>query len=187
MPSQTCSSGQFTSATSHSCLGICAKTPLKAGYMKTPIQQLLRADRAVWAQIIEDNVSVRRDATGLCPLDAAVPAALHSPLIAFHLVPLPIHQPKNEWKAKQWGKDDEWKNKQWNKWQPYDPKKSKGKGKGVRTNMVPKVFKHKHCVCVDHHGRRLCFGYNLKKCTQVSDGARCHNAKVPRASPRSRS
>ena len=123
------------------------------GYVKTSIQQLLRADRAVWAKIIEDNVSVRRDATGQRPLGAAVPAALHSPEIAFHLVPLPkpIQQPKNEWKVKQWGKDGDWKNKQWNKWQPYDPKKAKGKGKGVRTNMVPKVFKHKDCVSVDHH------------------------------------
>ena len=109
---------------------------------KTSIQQLLRADRAVWAKIIEGNISVRRDATGQRPLDAAVPAALHSPEIAFHLVPLPkpIQQPKNEWKVKQWGKEDDWKNKQWNKWQPYDPKRVKGKGKGVRTNMVPKVF-----------------------------------------------
>ena len=44
----------------------------------------------------------------------------------------------------------------------YDPKGAKGKGKGVRTNMVPKVFKHKDCVSVDHHGRRLCFGYKTK-------------------------
>ena len=132
------------------------------GYVKTSIQQLLRADRAVWAKIIEDNVPVRRDAT---------------PEIAFHLVPLPkpIQVAKNEWKVKQWGQDDEWKNKQWNKWQPYDPKKAKGKGKGVRSNMVPKVFKHKDCVSVDHHGRRLCFGYNLKKCSQVSDGAQCNH------------
>ena len=115
----------------------------------------------MWAKIIEDNVSVRRDPTGLRPLDAAVPAALHSPEIAFHLVPLPkpIQQPKNEWKVKHWGKDDDWKNKQWNKWQPYDPK----------------IFKDKDCVSVDHHGRRLCFGYNLKKCSQVSDGAQCNH------------
>ena len=86
-----------------------------------------------------------------------------------------MHQRINGRKAKQWGKDDEWKNKQWNKWQPYDPKKAKGKGKGVRSNMVPKAFKHKDCVSVDHHGRRLCFGYNLKKCTQVSDGAQCNH------------
>ena len=69
---------------------------------------------------------------GLRPLDAAVPAALHSPEIAFHLVPLPkpIQQPKNEWKVKQWGKDDDWKNKQWNKWQPYMiPRKPKGRAK----------------------------------------------------------
>ena len=59
------------------------------GYVKTSIQQLLRADRAVWAKIIEDNVSVRRDATAQRPLDGAVPAALHSPEITFHLVPLP--------------------------------------------------------------------------------------------------
>ena len=38
------------------------------GYVKTSIQQLLRADRAVWAKIIEGNVSVRRDATGQRPL-----------------------------------------------------------------------------------------------------------------------
>ena len=77
------------------------------GHVKTSIQQLWRADRAVWAKIIEDNISVRCDATGQRPLDAAVPAALHSPEIAFHLVPLPkpIQQPKNEWKVKQWGKD----------------------------------------------------------------------------------
>ena len=83
MLSQICWIGQCMSATSPNCLD----TP--QGYVKTSIQRLLRADRAVWAKIIEDNVSVRRDATGLRPLDAAVPAALHSPEIAFHLVPLP--------------------------------------------------------------------------------------------------
>ena len=86
-----------------------------------------------------------------------------------------INQRMNEWKGNQWGKDDDWKNKQWNKWQPYDPQKVKGKGKGGRSNMVPKIFKHKDCVSVDHHGRRLCFWYNLKKCSQVSDGAQCHH------------
>ena len=95
------------------------------GYVKTSIQQLLRADRAVWAKIIEDNVSVRRDATG--PLDAA----LHSPEIAFHLVPLPkpIQVPKNEWKAKQWGKDDEWKTSSGINGSPMIPRKPKGRAK----------------------------------------------------------
>ena len=51
------------------------------GYMKTSIQQLLRADRAVWTKLVEDNVGIRRDLAGLRPLDTAVLEALHSPEI----------------------------------------------------------------------------------------------------------
>ena len=103
---------------------------------------------------------------GLRPLDTAVPEALPSPEIVFHLVPLPKPaQPKSEWKEKQWnkrwGKDDQWKGKQWNKWQPYDTKK-KAKAKVSDPTWCPKSSST-NCVSVDHHGRRLCFGYNLKE------------------------
>ena len=68
------------------------------GYMKTSIQQLLRADRAVWAKIIEDNVSVRRDVTGLRPLDAAVPVpftAQRLPSTLYHCRSQFTHQRMN--------------------------------------------------------------------------------------------
>ena len=48
-------------------------------------------------------------------------------------------------------------------------------GKNRPCHHAAKVLKHKDCVSVDHHGRRLCFGYNLKKCSQVSDGAQCNH------------
>lgn len=83
------------------------------GYMKTSIQQLLRAVRAVWTKIVEDNVPVARDMAGLRPLDTAVPEALHSPEIVFHLVPLP-KPAKPEWKEKLWDKQDK-QDKQWGK------------------------------------------------------------------------
>ena len=37
--------------------------------------------------------------------------------------------------------------------------------------MAPKVFKHKDCVSVDHHGRRLCFGSRSARRCQMEPNA----------------
>ena len=145
------------------------------GYVKTSIQQLLRADRAVWAKIIEDNVSVT-------PQDNVPLMQQYQQLFTALRLPSTWSRCRNPFKSRRMNGRPNSGERMMNgrtsngiQWQPYDPKKAKGKGKGVGSNMVPKAFKHKDCVSVDHHGRRLCFGYNLKKCSQVSDGAQCNH------------
>ena len=60
------------------------------GYQKTTLQQILRADRAVFTKMIQDCVPLRRDTTtGDHPMDDAIINALSSYEVGFHLMPLP--------------------------------------------------------------------------------------------------
>ena len=60
------------------------------GYQKTTLQQILRADRAVFTKMIQDCVPLRRDTTtGDLPMDQAIINALSSYEVGFHLMPLP--------------------------------------------------------------------------------------------------
>ena len=62
-------------------------------YVKPTLQQVLRADRAVFTKLIQDETPVRRAADGTLPLDTALIAALNHPDAAYHLMPLPsLHQ-----------------------------------------------------------------------------------------------
>ena len=67
-----------------------SRRPPPQGYQKTTLQQVLRVDRAVFTKLIQDSVSLRRDAiTGDLPMDDAMISALSSYEVGFHLMPLP--------------------------------------------------------------------------------------------------
>ena len=156
------------------------KDPVE-GYCKVSLQQMLRADRDAWTRIIEAGCAIRRDAAGALPLDTELIRSLESYEVAFNLVPLPkpssANPSKNEWRENKdyrpWQQYDRRQHQYWNK--PYHNPGGKGRGKGHkgRTQMLPKAFRGRDCTAVDPHNRRLCFGYNLGSCSQVSDGASC--------------
>ena len=147
-----------------------------AGFAKPTIQQVLRADRAVFTKLIQDNVSVRRDpVTNDLPLDAALHEALSDYDVAFHLIPLP--------KAAQPAAPDRKppvNNQTWNtRSGPYQPPKGKGKSKSKtskgKSSFAPKPFQGRDCVSSDPHQRRLCYDYNLNKCQKAPDGGECQH------------
>ena len=59
-------------------------------------EQILRADRAAWVRMPEQVTSLRRQADGKLPLDAALDALHTDPTVIFHMMPLPTVQPKPE-------------------------------------------------------------------------------------------
>ena len=65
------------------------------GYQKTTLQQILRADRAVFTKLIQDGVSLRRDnISGDLPMDDAI-NALSSYEVGFHLMPCQSHHSRH--------------------------------------------------------------------------------------------
>ncbi len=142
-------------------------------YVSPTLQQVLKADRAAFTKLIEDNTPIRRDVGLLRPLDAALEAALASYEVTFNLIPLPkIHTPGPK------GDGDKWRPS------PYynsdGDRKGHGKGKkGKRkkgknkSEMLPKAFWGRDCVSMDPHHRRLCFNYSLGRCDRAADGGSC--------------
>ena len=152
------------------------------GYQKTTLQQVLRADRAVFTKLIQDNVGLRRDTTtGDLPMDDAIISALSSYDVGFHLMPLPkLSHPTPPPKADPVKLNDQWTNpyNHFYRWSPYKGHKGgKGKGKGFkgkdRTNSLPKALQNRDNVSTDPHHRRLCFGFNLGRCDAAPAGGEC--------------
>lgn len=65
-----------------------------ANYCKPTLQQVLRADRAVFAKLIQEDVLVRRDAANNQPVSDALVPALNSYDVGFRLIPLPKPPPR---------------------------------------------------------------------------------------------
>ena len=152
------------------------------GYLKTTLQQILRADRAVFTKLIQDGVSVRRDTvTGDLPMDDALINALASYDVGFHLMPLPKpSHPSPPPKADAARpSNDQWVNaNQYNRWSPYKGHKGhKAKGKGTkgkdRANLLPRALQNRDNVSTDPHNRRLRFGFNLGRCDAAPAGGEC--------------
>ena len=152
-------------------------------YVKPTLQQVLRADRAVFTKLIQDGTPVRRAADGTLPLDTALIAALNHPDAAYHLMPLPkpasappkADPPKNEFRY-----NDQWDNHRYSTWErtSFHKRKGKGKGKGKsrdRYNVLPKALQGRDNVSTDQHNRRLCFAFQFNRCDKAAHGAQCPN------------
>ena len=147
------------------------------GYAKTSLQQVLRADRDVFMHMIQRDVSMRRAADNTLPMDEAIFAAVSSYEVGFSLMPLPKKVERPEPKVPSAPSN----------YQPWQPgrrhaqpygkgqgKQNKGKGKQKKAaTMVPKELQGRDNVSIDTHGRRLCFDYNLGRCTKAPAGGEC--------------
>ena len=51
--------------------------------------QIVAADKAVWAKLLEEGVKPRRDSDGTLPVDVGLMKALESYAVSFSLLPLP--------------------------------------------------------------------------------------------------
>ena len=146
------------------------------GYTKTTLQQVLRADREVFMHMIQRDVSMRRLPDNTLAMDTAILAAVASYEVGFHLMPLPKKTEKAEPKTQPSSSYGGWQYGRRNQQQPYGkgPGKTKTKGKGKRAaGMIPKELQGRDNVSIDTHGRRLCFDFNLGRCTKVPNGGEC--------------
>ena len=144
-------------------------------FSKPTLQQLLKADRQVFMQMIKDDVAVRRLPDNTLQMDTAIFEALGTYEVGFHLIPLPkapkpapVYGPP---KKQSWFDDDA------AVFHPYHKGKGKGKGKGKKgkrpANVMPHALQGRNNVSMDSHNRRLCFNYNLGKCSEAAHGAQC--------------
>ena len=127
------------------------------GYARTSVSQIVAADKAVWAKLLEEGVKPRRDASGVMP---------------FTLLPLPqqkkpspvtpVPKPKAGVNTTQFQKTHKGKGK------------SKGSNKGPR---VPYQIIQSGGVGKTPDGSNICFKYNIEGCDEAADGSSCRRGK----------
>ena len=128
--------------------------------------------------MVQRDVSMRRAPDHTLPLDTAILDAVSSYEVGFSLMPLPKKiersEPKASAAAPSYGN---WPQGRRNPQQPYSKGQGKaGKGKGKTKKaaaMVPKELQGRDDVSLDAHGRRLCFEFNLGRCSRVPNGGEC--------------
>ena len=74
----------------HQALAQRLQEPPPPGYSKVSLQQLIRADRAVFLRASELTATLKRSAGGQLPLDSILSTILLDPSVAYHLLPLPL-------------------------------------------------------------------------------------------------
>ena len=116
-------------------------------------------------------------------LDVKLLEVLHSYEVGFHLLRLPNtgsrpetplpssgHQQSASYHG---GKGHSWQNQ---RYQPYKGKGKQGGGKGKNKGgkgILPKFLLGRDNTNMDMHGRRLCFNYQVGRCSDAADGAEC--------------
>lgn len=148
-----------------------------ANYCKPTLQQVLRADRAVFAKLIQEDVPVRRDAANNQPVSDALVPALNSCDVGFHLIPLPkppLVLLKPEPARQSQPSYTAHRNTPYQTGKGKGKTKNKGKGRGA-ANILPKALQGRDNVSTDIHNRRLCFGYNIQHCPHAKAGEECRN------------
>ena len=150
-----------------------------ANYLRPSLPQVLKADRQVFLNLIRAGTELKRRPDATLPMDTAIFTALESYEVGFHLLPLPKAAQKVEQGPQQQNAPSTGAAK--GQWQSYRPHPYKGKGsfhggkgkaKGGKS-LLPKFLLGRDNAGTDTHGRRLCFNYQLNKCTEAADGAEC--------------
>ena len=151
-------------------------------YVRPSLQQVLKADRQVFLYLIRLGVQLKRGPDNSLELDTKIFDALQSYEVGFHLLPLPKLAGRPEGSQSPWnqpssgynsGKCTPWTNQ---RVQPYKGKGHQGGGKGKNKGckgVLPKFLLGRDNTNMDTHGRRICFNYQVGKCSEAADGAEC--------------
>lgn len=149
-------------------------------YTRPTLQQILKADRQVFMYLIRVGVQLKRMPDNTLDMDTKLFQALHSYEVGFHLLPLPKATARSEQPQPAHHQGSGAQGSKGNSWQhrssPYKGKGNnggtKGKSKGGK-GILPKFLLGRDNTNMDMHGRRLCFNYQVGKCTEAADGAEC--------------
>ena len=143
------------------------------GYAKVSMQQLIRADRAVFLRASELTTTLKRGAGGQLPLDNIFSTILLDPSVAYHLLPLPLSGSSSTEASKE-GKraGAETSTPRGSKIQKF-AKRPGGPGATKKTNFaVPKELVGK--LHQTPKGHRLCWSFNLPcGCQDAKPGGKC--------------
>lgn len=153
-------------------------------YTRPSLPQVLKADRQVFLFLILAGIDLKRKPDGALEMDTQIFTALQSYEVGFHLLPMPKASGKAE--VQQPSQSTPAPPQQWNSgkggfqssrcWQPY---KGKGKGSGsskgqgrkrMGQGLLPRPLLGRDNTSADAHGRRLCFDFQLGKCSAVAEG-----------------
>ena len=142
------------------------------GYARTSVSQIVAADKAVWAKLLEEGVKPRRDSDGTLPVDVGLMKALESYAVSFSLLPPPQQKKSAPVAAAP-------KPKAAVKTTVFQ-KPSKGKGKSKGSNKGPRVpyqIIQAGGVGKTPDGSNICFKYNIEGCDDAADGSSCRRGK----------
>ena len=145
-----------------------------SGYSAVSVQQVLRADRAVFMYLSERLTSLKRDAQNQLPLDLQLPAVLSQPNVAFHLLPLSGGAPKAPSAPK--ASNPKKRSRSPRRLQPVKgkggPKGRSGKSRGPNGPNIPAGLINK--ALGTPQKQRLCWAYNLPNgCSKAKAGESC--------------
>ena len=157
------------------------------GYSHVSLQQVLRADRAVFTHLAERLHSLKTRADGLRPFQVQIATVLAQPAVTFHLLPLPLHGSSSKSPGPGGGPDSTTRRKAKRERaftppsqpvaeRPSSGSKGKGPGKGGtkrgRDPNVPQSLIGK--AMETPGGERLCWAFNLPSgCEGAKPGEKC--------------
>ena len=137
-----------------------------AGCQRTSVHQLVLADQAVWARLVEDDVSPKRDASGDYPVGAALLPTLMSYEVTIILLARPIAQAEGR---KRHPSGPSRPNAQ--KFLKTTQKGAEGKGSGKTAKgkgatpfqRIPEGIRSLGVTGLTPDGKRICFDKNLEQ------------------------
>ena len=153
----------------------CRLEAVPYGFARTTFQQIEAADKRLFILLAEKTRSGIKATTAGRPCDNHFVTCMESTEVMSILQPKPIAVK---------GKDDEPPSKRlrtekpvFEKGSPNRNAKGKGKSKGKQSQnqfmRIPNELLSLGCTATTSQGHRLCFSYNLKKCSNSVQGQRC--------------
>ena len=153
----------------------CRLESVPYGFARTTFQQIEAADKRLFILLAEKTRSGIKATTTGRPCDSQFVACMESTEVMSILQPKLIAVK---------GKDDEPPSKRlkiekpsFDTGSPSRKGKGKGKSKGKQTQnqfmRIPNELLSLGCTATTSQGHRLCFSYNLKKCSNTVQGQRC--------------
>ena len=144
-----------------------------AGFARTTMKQLEQADRKLFVVLGERTRNgIRATSTGR-PIDAVFQQCMQSSEVLSILQPKPIAAPKNERESPKATSERPFKKPRFES-PGKGGQKGKGKSKGSNNARIPlELLALGDVSATTPKGVRLCFGYNLKRCTHSVDKQKC--------------
>ena len=163
-------------------------TPAPPGYNRPTLQQVLRADRALWLELASRQPTLTRSAanapaTDARCLDKPFEEASSTMDVNFHFMPLQQTQQLHD-KGGHWGRWKRWGDGKGGQWTPQRREASllsRARTMGKVRGKASKAFRHTTPtpaaliggVPCDDSGEAICFGFGLGQCKEAPVGGRC--------------